>query len=183
MVVANPSTASTTGWPVGFWASELTNPYYEFSEVGYEVDVSSPRGGRVLVDEYSDPRHESGYSAHDLISMGFLNTPRLASLLEDTKALADSHPDEYDAIVVCGGQSPMFTFREDLLLQRQIIEFYEAEKPTAALCHGVAALMDVKLSDGTYLISGKTITGFANVEEDYVDNLYGQTIMPWRIED
>jgi putative intracellular protease/amidase len=89
MVVANPATATTTGWPVGLWASELTHPYYEFMRARYEVVVASPDGGRVDVDTLSDPRDESRWSAEDLISMGFLNTPELAALLEDTPKLAD----------------------------------------------------------------------------------------------
>lgn len=182
MVVASPSIATTTGWPVGFWASELTHAYYEFTEVGYEVDIASPQGGKVELDAYSDPRHESGYSAHDLISMGFLNTPKLAALLENTAKLSNVRHEGYDAIVVAGGQSPMFTFRDDEMLKRLLAEFYEAEKVTSALCHGVSALMDVQLSDGKYLIEGKTITGFANSEEEFVNNLYGQTVMPWHIE-
>lgn len=182
MVVASPAVATTTGWPVGFWASELTHPYYEFSEVGYQVDIASPKGGKVELDAYSDPRHESKYSASDLISMGFLHTPELAALLGNTRRLADVRPQDYDAIVVAGGQAPMFTFRQDARLHALLAAFYEAEKVTAALCHGVAALLDVRLSDGSYLIRGKTITGFANVEEDFVDNLFGQKIMPFRIE-
>jgi len=69
MVVANPAVSTTTGWPVGFWASELTHPWYEFREAGYEVTIASPEGGRVEVDKLSDPRDESGYSAEDVISM------------------------------------------------------------------------------------------------------------------
>ena len=183
MVVANSSTATTTGWPVGFWASELTHPYYEFTEAGYEVDIASPAGGKVELDAFSDPRHESGYSADDLISMGFLHTPSLAARLEDTKPLSEASADDYDAIVVAGGQSPMFTFREHPPLKTLLTAFYEAEKVTAALCHGVAALMDVKLSNGEHLIAGKTMTGFSNGEEEFVDNLMGQQVMPWRIED
>ncbi len=59
MVVANPSVATTVGWPVGFWAAELTHPYYEFSEVGYEITVASPDGGKVELDQLSDPRDPS----------------------------------------------------------------------------------------------------------------------------
>ena len=183
MVVANPSIATTTKFPVGFWASELTHPYYEFMEVGYEVDISSPKGGKVELDAYSDPRHESGYSAHDLISMGFLNTPKLSKLLEDTEKLSKVNNQDYDAVVVCGGQSPMFTFPGDKNLHRILADFYEAEQITAALCHGVSALLEVKLSDGNNLIKGKTITGFSNVEEDFVDKLMKQKVMPFRIED
>jgi putative intracellular protease/amidase len=183
MVVASPAISTTLGWPVGFWASEMTNPYYEFIEAGYDIELASPNGGKVEVDALSDPRHESGYSKHDLISMGFLNTPGLVALFENTKKLSEVNPDDYDAIMVCGGQSPMFTFRDNRTLQQLLARFYESEKPTVALCHGVASLMDVKLSDGSYLIKGKTITGFANVEENEADRIVGKQVMPWRIQD
>jgi putative intracellular protease/amidase len=183
MVVANPTVSTTTGWPVGLWASELTHPYYEFSRVRYDVTVASPEGGKVELDALSDPRDESKWSADDLISMGFLNTPELSRLLEDTPKLADIDPDAFDALVVCGGQGPMFQFRQNEDLKRTIAAFYEAEKPTALLCHGLSALIDVQLSDGSYLAEGKTVTGFANVEEDYSDEAVGQKVMPYRIED
>jgi putative intracellular protease/amidase len=180
MVVANPRTATTTGWPVGFWASELSHPYYAFSSVRYEVVIASPEGGKVEVDALSDPRDESKWSAEDLISMGFLNTPELAALLEDTPKLGGLDLDE---ILVCGGLAPMFQFRDSEDLKRALVAFYEAEKPTAVLCHGVSALIDVQLSDGSYLVEGKTVTGFADVEEDFSDNAVGQKVMPFRIED
>ena len=41
----------------------------------------------------------------------------------------------------------------------------------------------MRLSDGKALIEGKTITGFANVEEDFADKFAGQKMMPFRIED
>jgi putative intracellular protease/amidase len=183
MVVANPTTSTTTGWAVGFWAAELTHPYYEFDRVRYEVTVASPDGGKVELDALSDPRDESKWSADDLISMGFLNTPELVALLEDTPRLAELDLDEFDGLLVCGGFAPMFQFRENEDLKRTVAGFYEAEKPTAALCHGVSALIDVRLSDGSYLVDGKTVTGFANVEEDYSDKAVGQKVMPYRIED
>jgi len=183
MVVANPRTATTTGWPVGFWASELTHPFYEFKRVRYDVTLASPEGGKVEIDALSDPRDESKWSADDLISMGFLNTPELAALLDETPRLGDLDLDEFDAIVVCGGLAPMFQFRENDALKQTLAAFYEAEKPTAVLCHGVSALIDVQLSDGSYLVDRRTITGFANVEEDFSDKSVGQKVMPYRIED
>jgi putative intracellular protease/amidase len=137
----------------------------------------------VEVDALSDPRDPSKWSAEDLISMGFLCTPELAALLEDTPRLADLDLSEFAALVVCGGLAPMFQFRGREDLERAIAEFYEAEKPTAVLCHGVAALIDVRLSDGSYLVQGKTVTGFANVEEDFSDQAVGRRVMPFRIED
>src|SRR3954447_21817859 len=161
MVVANPTTSTTTGWPVGFWASELFHPLYEFTEAGYDVTVASPDGGPVQVDGMSDPRDESRYSVEDVLSLGYLSSEEQTAPLRDTPSLADLDLEEYDAIVVCGGQSPMFTFRDNADLQAALRRFYEAEKPTAALCHGVSALVDVRLSDGSYLVEGRTVTGFA----------------------
>ena len=183
LVVANPTTSTTLGWPVGFWGAELTHPYYELTERGIEVTIASPAGGEVEMDALSDPRDESKWSADDLITMGFVNTRELMALLHDTPRLADLDLDQFDAILVAGGQAPMFGFREDEDLKRAIVHFYEAEKPVAAYCHGTAALVDVQLSDGSYLVADKTVTGFANVEEEYGDSFVGEKIMPWRVED
>jgi putative intracellular protease/amidase len=112
IVVANPSTSTTLGWPVGFWGAELTHPYYELTEWGVEVTIASPDGGKVEMDSLSDPRDPSKWSAEDLVTMGFVNTPELMQLLEKTPKLADLDLGDYDAIMVAGGQAPMFTFRE-----------------------------------------------------------------------
>lgn len=183
MVVANPSINPKLGWPLGFWAAELAHPYFEFSEAGFEVIVASPDGGKVDVDGLSDPRDPSQWSIDDILSLGFLESPLTKPILAQTPKLGDLDLATFDAIVVCGGQSPMFTFRDNQALQTAIAYFHDAKKLTAALCHGVAALVDVKLASGDYLVSGKTVTGFANVEEDYGDAFVGQQIMPWRLED
>lgn len=191
VVLSNPATSTTTGWPVGFWWSELTHPYLAFTEVGYQVDIFSPDGGRCEADAMSDPRDASGYSAGDLISMGFVSTPTLASLVETTKPVAELSVDLFDAIVVAGGQAPMFTFAEAEALQQKFVAFYEAGKVACALCHGTAILRYARLSSGEPLVRGKTVTGFANVEEDFADHAVweagmlarGTHLMPWRIED
>lgn len=191
LVIANPAVSTTTGWPVGFWWSELTHPYYEFVEAGYEVEIFSPNGGKCEADAMSDPRDASGYSASDLISMGFIATPLLAALVESTGKVDEIAVDRYDAIVVAGGQAPMFNFEGATALHRKFAEFYEAGKVAAALCHGVAILRYARRSDGELIAKGKTVTGFANVEEDFADEAVwsmgllprGQHVMPWRIED
>ena len=183
MVVANPSVSTTTGWPVGFWAAELFHPYYEFSQKRYDITIASPEGGKVELDPLSDPRDPSQWSADDLISMGALHTPELMAQLEHTRAVRDLNLDDFDALVVCGGQGPMFQFRDHPDLKRAIARFYETRKPTAALCHGVCSLIDVQLADGSYLVQGKTVTGFANVEEDFGDAAVGTRLMPYRVED
>lgn len=183
MVISNPAISTTLDIPVGFWGAELTHPWHAFTEAGYEVTVASPGGGACQLDAWSDPRDESRYSREDLLTMGFLHTPELWALVEQTPALPDLDLDPFDAIVVVGGQGPMFTFRGNPNLAHALRAFYESNRVTAALCHGVAALIDVQLSDGAYLIAGKTMTGFANVEEDYADAFVGTRVMPWRIED
>jgi putative intracellular protease/amidase len=115
--------------------------------------------------------------------MGFVNTPELMGRLEDTPRLADLDLDEFDAVMIAGGLSPMFTFRDNEHVHTAIRTFYEAEKPTCIYCHGTAALVDLKLSDGSYLVDGKTVTGFSNQEEDYSDSFVGQRVMPFRVED
>src|ERR1700693_3627101 len=82
IVISNPAVSTTTGWPAGFWWSELSHPYFAFTEKGYTVDIFSPAGGQCQADAMSDPRDASGYSETDLISMGFIATPKLAALVE-----------------------------------------------------------------------------------------------------
>jgi putative intracellular protease/amidase len=183
IVVSNPAVATTVGWAVGFWGAELTHPYYELTERGVEVTIASPDGGKVEMDALSDPRDPSKWSSEDLITMGFVNTPELMALLENTPRVADLDLDEFDAIMVAGGLAPMFTFRDNEHVQGALRRFYQAEKPTCIYCHGTAALVDLKLSDGSYLVDGKTVTGFSNVEEDYSDSYVGQRVMPFRLED
>ncbi len=191
LVIANPAVSTTTGWPVGFWWAELTHPYLAFTEHGYEVEVFSPDGGRCEADAMSDPDDPSGYSDGDLISRGFIRTPRLRALVEDTKRVADIALARFDAIVVAGGQSPMFTFETAVDLHAKFVEFHEAGKVACALCHGTAILAYARRPDGRYLVEGRTVTGFANVEEDFADDAvwkYGllprdRHVMPWRIED
>lgn len=183
MIVANPSVSTTLGWPVGFWAAELIHPYEAFTKAGCEVTIASPKGGKVEFDSLSDPRDASGYSKDDTLSLEYINQPEFMQLLENTPAIADLNGEEFDAIVVCGGQSPMFTFRQDIALAELFVKFYQADKPSAALCHGTCLLLETKLSNGEYIIQGKTITGFANSEEDYADQVVGQRVMPFRIED
>jgi putative intracellular protease/amidase len=191
IVISNPAISTTTGWPCGFWWSELSHPYLKFHEKGYEIDVFSPNGGKCEPDAMSDPRDASGYSADDLISMEFIATPKLAVLIEKTKKVADLNMEDFDAIVCAGGQGAMFTYDKSTDLHKKFVQFYEAGKIACALCHGSAILRYAKLTTGEYLAKGKTVTGFANVEEDFADNAVwsmnllarDKHVMPWRIED
>lgn len=191
IVISNPGVSTTTGWPVGFWWAELSHPYFKFTEAGYEVEVFSPQGGACEADAVSDPEDPSQWQAEDLISHGCKDDPQFLKLIENTRPVDEIGLDRFDALVVAGGQGPMFTFETADNLPARFAEFFEAGKLTAALCHGVAVLRYTRLSNGEPLVKGKTVAGFANIEKDFSDQAVwdmgvldkSKHVMPWRIED
>jgi putative intracellular protease/amidase len=183
IVASNPAVSKQTGWPIGFWWSELAHPYWEMTERGYRVDIASPDGGKLEADSWSDPRDESGYSAYDLISLGFINSPRHRKLIDESKPLHDIRLGDYDGALFVGGQAPMYTFYDDERVHKLVADFYEAGKATAVICHATCMLLKAKLSSGRLLVEGKTWTGFANSEEQYADEFVGKRIQPFWIEE
>lgn len=182
MIVANPSVNTQTGWPIGFWWAELTHPYLEFIENGYYVEIFSPLGGKLEADVFSDPEHESGYSAHDIVSLGFKKSASHLTLLENTKSIDSIIVNEFDAIFFAGGQSPMYTFYRNEKLENLLTKFYEAGKIVSLVCHSTCLLLTTKDSSGNLLVEGKTWTGFANSEEQFADSFVGMKIQPFWIE-
>lgn len=183
IVAANPAVSPTTGWPIGFWAAELVHPYLEFTEAGYEVTIASPDGGDLAIDGYSDPRHESGYAADDIQSLGFLTSPKHAALLKGTHAISQVDVTAYDALFLVGGQSPMVTFIDNAPLHAFVARAWEAGKVVAAVCHATCALLKVRTADGKLLVEGRTWTGFADAEERFADGFVGMKIQPFWIEE
>jgi len=182
LIASNPATSKQTGWPIGFWWSELTHPYWEFAEHGYHVDIYSPEGGKLVADSWSDPRDESKYSSNDLISLGFICSAEHSKLVENSKPISQLNFNEYDALLFVGGQGPMYTFYEDTRVQELASSFYKTGKITAILCHATCIPLKAKL-DGKLLVEGKTWTGFANSEEIFADSYVGKRIQPFWIED
>lgn len=183
IVASNAAVSKQTGWPIGFWWSELVHPYWCLIENGYQVEIFSPNGGRLHGDGYSDPRDPSRYSAEDLLSLGFISSPDHIKLVENSKPIQDLRIDDFDGILFVGGQGPMYTFFQDERVHNLVARFYEAGKITAVICHATCILLKSKLSDGKLLVEGKTWTGFANSEEQYADSVVNQRIQPFWIED
>jgi putative intracellular protease/amidase len=182
MVASSPATSAQTGWPIGFWAAELTHPLRVFQEAGYDIDLVSTEGGKLEMDGFSNPTDASGYSAHDVITLGYLQQAAFLQMLENTRSIREVNVADYDAIFLVGGQGPMYTFKGNTELQNLFAAFYEKGKPSAAVCHSTTLLLETKLSNGDLLVKGKTWTGFANAEEDFADQAVGMKIQPYRIE-
>ncbi|MEM1134681.1 MAG: type 1 glutamine amidotransferase domain-containing protein [Bacteroidota bacterium] len=183
MVASSPAISQQTGWPIGFWAAELTHPLRVFQEAGYEVEITSTEGGKLEMDAYSNPTDTSGYSANDVISLGYMQQAWFNEKLAKTKKFSEIRHEDFDAIFLVGGQGPMYTFKGNEALAKLFITFYEAGKPSAAVCHATTLLLEALKLNGELLVKGKTWTGFANSEEDFADNAVGMKIQPYRIED
>jgi putative intracellular protease/amidase len=145
-----------TGRSTGYYLSEAAHPWQVFSAAGYQVDLVSPRGGRPPADgaDPGDPAQEA-----------FLSDPRIAGQLEQTMTPGDVDPAAYDAIFYAGGHGTMWDFPNDAGLAGIARDIYESGGVVAAVCHGPAALVDITLSDGRPLVSGRAVTGFSNGEE------------------
>jgi putative intracellular protease/amidase len=182
MVASSPSVSKQTQWPIGFWAAELTHPLRVFQEAGYEVELVSTEGGKLEMDGYSNPTDASGYSASDVISLGYMQQKSFNDMLASTKKLTEVDAKNYDAIFLVGGQGPMYTFKGNKDLEKLFVAFYEAGKPSSAVCHSTTLLLEAKKSNGELLVKGKTWTGFADAEEEFADKAVGMKIQPYRIE-
>lgn len=182
MVASSPTISKQTGWPIGFWAAELTHPLRVFQEAGYEVELVSTDGGKLVMDSYSNPTDPSGYSANDVITLGYMQQKPFSDMLNNTKKITDVDAQNFDAIFLVGGQGPMYTYKGNKELEKLFVRFYEAGKPSTAVCHSTTLLLEAKKSNGELLVKGKTWTGFADAEEEYADKAVGMKIQPYRIE-
>jgi putative intracellular protease/amidase len=143
----------------GYYLPEVAHPYLVLHDAGYEVDIVSPRGGNAPVDPGS-------LDLEDPDNRRFWETPELRAKVEHTRRPEDVDPDDYDAIVFAGGHGVMWDFPDDARLQRLGTKIYERGGVVAAVCHGPAALVNMKLSDGSYLVAGRTVAAFTDEEEE-----------------
>lgn len=142
--------------PSGFYLSEVSHPHKVLSAAGYAVDFVSPKGGKTHVD---------GLDLDDPINAAFWNDAALRSATEDTLAPAQVDADAYAAIFYAGGHATMWDFPDSAELAAIAARIYEHGGVVAAVCHGPAGLVNLKLSDGRYLVAGKEVSAFTNDEE------------------
>lgn len=159
IVVTSHSALGNTGKKTGYYLPEVSHPYFELAKAGVEVEIASPKGGRAPIDENS-------LDLSDPINREFWENPKLRAKLENTLALGSVKVADYQAILFAGGHGTMWDFPTDRSVQKVASAIYEAGGVVAAVCHGPAALVNVKLSNGNYLIEGKDVAGFSNSEEE-----------------
>lgn len=144
----------------GLWLSELTHIYDSSKKRGFDVVIASPKGGETPVDPVSlKPIFL------DRLSEGYWNNAEFRDLLRHTKNLNDVSGELFDCIYLAGGHGSMFDFPDNVVLQTLVRDHYENNRAVCAICHGVCGLLNVRLSDGRFLIKGKRVTGFSWLEE------------------
>lgn len=161
LVVTNVGHYDDADHPTGLWLSELTHAWHVFEEAGYEQTLVSPAGGKVPLE----PRSLK-FPSIDKTAKAWLDDPAKMALLENTLSPAQIDAADYDAIYFTGGHAVMYDFPDDDGLQRITRELYESGAVVSSVCHGYCGLLNTKLSDGSYLIAGKHMTGFAWREEE-----------------
>jgi putative intracellular protease/amidase len=174
LVVATSTARSPRGEiAAGMELTELSRAYYTFLANGYAVDLASPAGGRppVVIDD-------------DLIDVdyAFLNDTVAQQALATTRRLREVDPANYDAVYYVGGKGVMFDFADNPDVQRIAAAVYESGGVIGAVCHGPAALVGVKLSDGRNLLQNRKVAGFTNEEELYLIP-EAREVFPFLLED
>lgn len=159
-VVTNVGHYDDADHPTGLWLSELTHAWHVFDEAGFEQTLVSPAGGAVPLE----PRSLK-FPNYDKTAKAWRNAPSKMALLENTLRPDQVDSADYDAIYFTGGHAVMYDFPDSEGLQRIAREIYERDGIVSSVCHGYCGLLNIRLTDGSYLIAGKKMTGFAWIEE------------------
>lgn len=169
-VLTSTNTLGTSGHKTGAYLSEITHPYEELTKAGYSIDMVSPQGGKVPLD---------GVKMDDPINATWMNDEEFLEKIEKTLRPSQVKPQDYAAIFFAGGHGTMFDFPENKELQKIAKDIYEANGIVAAVCHGPAGLVNLKLNDGSYLVNGHEISSFTDEEEETVGM---ERIVPFLLE-
>ena len=161
IALTNHRTLGNTGQPTGFWLSEMTHPYFVFLRAGRRVDLISSKGGTAPIDprsrDLSDPENRDFIENRELVA--FLDATLPASALDAR---------DYSAILFAGGHGTMWDFPDSAALTFLARDVYERGGAIGAVCHGPAALVNLRLYNGRYLVDGKIVSAFTNEEETAV---------------
>lgn len=175
MVLTSHDRLGDTGKKTGFWLEEFAAPYYVFNDAGAQLTLASPKGGQPPLDPKSDAP-----DAQSEATERFRSDRAAQDALVNTLTLVSVRADDYDAVFYPGGHGPLWDLAEDRHSIALIEATHAAGRPIALVCHAPGALRHVKANDGSPLVKGKRVAGFANSEEEAV----GLTkVVPFLVED
>jgi putative intracellular protease/amidase len=157
IIVSNANAIGPNNRRTGNFLPEVAHPYAEFDRAYYQIDFASLSGDTPYLDALN--------LAGDPDNLAFLVGKGWADMQKAVK-LSTVDVRTYDAIFMPGGLAPMVDMPENTLLKQVVKETYERNAVVGAVCHGPVSLLNVKLSDGSYLVNGKNISSFTTVEED-----------------
>ncbi|RIN29960.1 type 1 glutamine amidotransferase domain-containing protein, partial [Staphylococcus succinus] len=162
IMIVNTSTGyfGESDKPTGLWLGELVHFYDYFDIDGYQIDLFNIKGGNTPIDPVS-----LNTFMLDCITKKYYKDEKFMELLKNSKSINYANPKEYDVIYFTGGHGVMFDFPDNQYIQAAINEIYNHGGIVAAVCHGIAALLNVKNETGRFFIDNKLITGFSNTEE------------------
>jgi len=148
----------------GFFLCELVHPYNRFVKAGYDITIASIQGGACHCAKAS-----LGEPFCDEESKEFWENESLKKLTQTTKPLASFRGSDFDVVFFVGGLGAMDDFPTSDAVAVVGKDVYKSGGIVAAVCHGPIALVNIKLSNGEYLVKGKTMTGFTNEEEGQIN--------------
>ncbi|ALN90529.1 N-terminal domain of DJ-1_PfpI family protein [Lysobacter gummosus] len=155
-VLTSHGVKGSTDQPTGYYLGEVTHPLAELEAAGIAVEFASIQGGEPPVD---------GLEVEDALNARYWNDAGFRAAVRDTQALDAADASRYSAIFFAGGHGAMWDFPVSDAVRRVTREIFEAGGAVAAVCHGPAALVNVTLSDGAYLVAGKRVSAFTDEEE------------------
>jgi putative intracellular protease/amidase len=156
IVLTSHSVKGDTGQPTGFYLGEVTHPMAVFERAGLKVEFASVRGGEPPVD---------GLNLDDATNAHYWNDTAFRAAIRDTRSVDQIDTARYSAVLFAGGHGTMWDFADSAGVQRIARDIYEQGGVVGAVCHGPAALVNVKLSNGRYLVDGKQVSAFTDDEE------------------
>lgn len=173
IVCTNHDSYPTKTSKTGLWLNELTHFYDLMAKRRILMDIISPLGGVIPVDERS-------VDLKDECNARYWEDANFRAKLQNSLKPSDVNPSDYRLIYFAGGHGAMSDFTENTELQNIAKAIYERNGMITAVAHGVCGLLNVRLSDGTLLIQDKYVTGYSNVEEALVSFV---SEVPFYLED
>ncbi|MBI3292118.1 MAG: type 1 glutamine amidotransferase domain-containing protein [Elusimicrobia bacterium] len=171
IVVTSHDVLGKTGRATGFWLSELAYPYEQLQQAGFQVEIASPQGGRPPLEP----------SRLDAVSQKFMDVPKEVAKLNQTIPLSAIQRESYRGVLFVGGNGAMFDFfhNDDATRIAQVV--WDNGGVVAALGEGAIALLDVRSSNGRFLLEGKKVTCFSQAEQKDTQERAGEQDIGWTV--